>query len=145
MKKVLIMGLLFLGAMANAQPGPNDSKGHQGERHEKMMDLTPQQRAELKTKQMTLHLDLTTSQQEKIQKLNESIEVKMDAFRKECENGKELSQDERFAMKSNWLDEKIHQKQQLKTILTEDQFAKWEKQSKHRKSHDKQMQKRKGQ
>lgn len=145
MKKVLIIGFLLLGALAIAQPGPNHAKGHQGEKHEKMKDLTPEQRATLKTKKMTLDLDLTTAQQAEIQKLNEAFEVKKDAFRKERESGKELSKDELFAKKSQKLDHEIYQKQQLKTILTEDQFAKWEKEGSSRKGKGRHMQKKKGQ
>lgn len=145
MKNVFIIGFLFLGAIAMAQPGPYHAQGHQGEKHEKMKDLTPQQRATLKTKRMTLDLDLTLAQQEEIQKLNEAMEAKTEAFRKERESGQELSKDELFAKKSQKLDNEIFHKQQLKTILTEDQFAKWEKVVSSRKERGRNMKKKKGQ
>lgn len=127
MKKLLILGLCIIGPMAMAQPGPDFSEDQRKEMKEKMMDLTPQQRASLKTKRMILDLDLTTSQQEKIQKVNEDFEVKMGSFRKDKEIDHELNKDELFALNSKRLDEEINQKNQLKSILTKDQLAKWEK------------------
>jgi periplasmic protein CpxP/Spy len=145
MKKMVIILITLIGTSVFAQPGPEHRPAHKKEMQEKMKDLTPQQRAELKTKEMTLHLDLNEGQQIKIQKLNEALETKRDVFRKDRESEKELSKDALFEHKSAVLDEQINQKQQLKTILTEDQFAKWEKQEMHRKGNGRHMQKKKGQ
>ena len=45
----------------------------------------------------------------------------------------ELSEDEKFAMRSKMLDEKIEQKAQMKKILKPEQFKKWEQHQENRK------------
>lgn len=144
MKKMLIIALVFIGTTLFAQPGLDHRPSHKKEMREKMRDLTPKQRAELKTKQMTLHLDLNEAQQQKVQLLNESFETKMNVFRKDRESGKDFSKEELFRHKSDMLDAQINQKQQLKSILTEDQFAKWEKGHMEHRDNEKHMNKRKG-
>jgi protein CpxP len=143
MKKLWIIGLFILGVTAMAQPGPDHSNDHKGAMKEKMKDLTPQQRATLKTKQMTLDLDLTATQQENIYTANETFELQMEAFRKEHKSDQELSSEELFSHKSEKLDAEIDHKQQLKTILSEDQLAKWEKQRSHCKEKGKDKPKKK--
>lgn len=92
--------------------------------------LTPQQRAELKAKRLTLALDLTDKQQKDIQKLvldheliKQEAHDKMKAGR---EAGKIPTADERYTMKSKMLDEKIAMKREMKKILTPEQFTKFE-------------------
>lgn len=127
MKKIVMIALVLIGTNVFAQPCPDYAKDHGRAMKEKMRDLTPEQRAALKTKQMVLDLDLTAAQQTEILKANEDFEVKMNALRKERESGTELSKDDLFAMKSQKLDNEINLKSQVKSILTKDQLAKWEK------------------
>lgn len=93
--------------------------------------LTPQQRAELKAKHLTLALDLTDKQQKDIQKLVLDRELKKkeahDKLKADREAGKVPTADERFAMKSQMLDEQIAMKREIKKILSPEQFTKFEK------------------
>lgn len=131
MKKLAILALALITFQANAQRN-QEKKGQRQDRMERIDDFTPQQIATLKTKQMTLALDLSESQQKKIQDFN----FEEATFRKtKMENRKENKEDgerekptkeERFEMMNNRLDHQIAQKQTLKKILTEDQFEKFE-------------------
>ncbi len=133
MKKILIAMFTIASLSTMAQdPDPH------GPRHAKD-PLTPEQAATLKTKRMTLALDLTQIQQEQVQKLhleNARLRIeKMGALKKEGDAawGKDLSADERFARESERLDHMIAQKASMKKILNEEQFERWEKTLHHRK------------
>ncbi|MEZ4874662.1 MAG: hypothetical protein R2793_04260 [Flavobacteriaceae bacterium] len=126
MKKLVFILFVLMGLAIQAQPGDGPHRGNK-ESREQREDLTPQQRAELKTKKMTLHLDLTEAQQKKVQDLILQKELKRDEMRAQREKGKELTQEEKFALKSKMLDEEIEMKKQLKSILTEEQYTKLEK------------------
>ena len=126
MKKVLFICLVLIGIPVQAQPGP-DKELKRKEMKEKMADLTPQQRAELKAKKMALHLNLNEAQQSQIQTLLLDRENKIAAMRANKKDRKELSKDELFELKSQRLDEQIAFKKELESILTEEQFAKFEK------------------
>ena len=91
-----------------------------------MADLTPQQRAEMKTQRMVLNLDLNEAQQKKVQKLNEGMEVKREKARLTQEQRQALTKEERYAHKKARMDEEIEFKRALKEILTEDQYTKFE-------------------
>ena len=67
MKKVLMITLLFVVVTIQAQPPGNARDGHRKDMHQKMQQLSPQQKAELKTKRMVLDLNLTAVQQAEIQ------------------------------------------------------------------------------
>lgn len=127
MKKVLFICLVFIGISVQAQPGLDREMKGSKEMKEKMADLTPQQRAELKAKKMALHLNLNESQQSQIQTLLLDRENKIAAMRANKKDKKELSKDELFELKSQRLDEQIAFKKELESILTEEQFAKFEK------------------
>lgn len=93
--------------------------------------LTPEQRTELAVKKMTLKLDLTPSQANQIKPLllKQTNERKaMREKRKEMkEKGTKLSSDERYALKSKKLDNMIAFKAEMKRILNEKQYEKFEK------------------
>lgn len=127
MKKVLMICLLIAGTTTYSQPprGGERSPGH--EKMDLMKDLSPQQRAELKTKRMVLDFDLTTAQQAEIMKLNLEIAQRREKNKPNPEKMEKLSSDELFNRASARLDEKIATKKKLKEILTEEQFAKFEK------------------
>ncbi len=132
MKKVLIMGALLLGIAGYAQPGSDSDQGpHKGQR-EKMErpNYTPEQIAELKTKTMTLHLDLNESQQTEIYKINLDLAQKRKAKRDEGKDPKEMTDEERFQRQSAALDEQIAMKKRLKSVLTDEQFEKLERTTK---------------
>lgn len=127
MKNTLLICAMLVAFGINAQPGPGPEFQNKKEKRELLKDLSPQQRAELRTKQMTLDLDLTKAQQEKILQWNLENENKRETMKQEREAAKELTKDQLFELKKAHLDYEIAMKQKLKSILTEEQMAKFEK------------------
>tara|TARA_R110002051_G_scaffold139763_1_gene212459 strand:- start:19007 stop:19459 length:453 start_codon:yes stop_codon:yes gene_type:complete len=125
MKKVILILVLFIGFNTIAQK-------------REIKEINPEQFATLSTKRMTLDLDLNESQQTKIYQLNlenaNARKSKMEAHKKAMENGetKKMTSDDRFVMQNKMLDHQIAQKKKMKSILTNEQFEKWEKMSKKR-------------
>ncbi len=126
MKKLAILALALITFQANAQ----DKKEVKKERKEKMMQLEPLEMAELQTKKMTLHLDLTEAQQKKVMTLNlEQAKQRKAAMEKRKvakEKGEKPTKEERLAFENKKLDAQIENKKQMKSILNEEQYKKWE-------------------
>lgn len=99
--------------------------------------LNNEQRTELQVKRMTLALDLNENQQKDMQKLmlerNKKREQLKNDFKANKAESKKLTADERFSMQTKMLDEKIAMKDEMKKMLTAEQFAKWETIKKDRK------------
>ena len=124
----MMICLLAVGTTTLYAQHPGHKKdGHRKERREKMQELTPQQRAELKTKRMTLNLDLTPKQQTQILQLNVELETNRENNFSEKKKEGKLSANKRFERTSKMLDDKIATKKKLKSILTEGQFEKFQK------------------
>src|SRR5690554_5756690 len=138
MKNLVLVIALMMGLSAMAQK-TGQEKRHKGD----MKSMNPEQMATLQTKRMTLALDLTDAQQKQIQSLNLENATKraekMKAMKAKKESGelKEITSEDRYAMKSAMLDHQIAQKERIKKILDKDQYAKWEKMKKNRKGHHK--------
>ncbi|MFS4494463.1 hypothetical protein [Maribacter sp. 2308TA10-17] len=132
MKKILIVVMLMAGGIIFAQKGERGGK-------ERMKDLSPEQIATLQAKKATLALDLTSAQQTQMKAFFEENakmrKAKMEErkARKESDETKELTSEERYARTNERLDHQIAQKAKLKEILSEEQLAKWEK-MKHRRA-----------
>ncbi len=135
MKKVLLIVTLLVGFTAMAQRGP-----HGSDRGTK--DLTPEQMATLQTKKMTLALDLTEAQQEKVKALHlenaKMRKAKMEERKAQKEDGeKKPTAEERYARSNDRLDHQIAHKAEMKNILSSEQYEKWQKMQhrsgKHRK------------
>ena len=126
MKTWILALMMTVGLSATAQ--------HRGDRQE---PLKPEQKAELQSKKIRLALDLNEKQQKDIQKLFTERNKKTADFQAEAkanrEVGKKPTANERFEMKNRMLDGKIAMKEEMKKILTADQFEKWEKLREHRK------------
>ena len=126
--KMLVAVALFVGATAIAQ---ND--GRRDHRGEFRQDLTVEQLATIKTKKMTLALDLNKKQQEAIFEFNvanaEFRKEKMEErkARKEAGERSRPTTEERYSMENARLDRMIAQQQELKKILTDEQFEQWKK------------------
>ena len=133
MKKVMMICLVLVSISLQAQSQGQSRSKHRKAIHEKMQELTPQQRAELKTKKLVLDLNLTKVQQSEIQKLNLEIEREREKMKPKKKKLEELSNDEFFDRTSKMLDKKIATKKRLQSILTEEQFEKFQK-SQHRKT-----------
>lgn len=124
MKKIVMAILVMAGISATAQD--HNMKGKRGD----MKDLTPVQVATLQTKKMTLALDLNESQQAKIKTiLTEDAtarKAKMEERKANKEDGKKvLTADEKYAKQNERLDHQIARKEQMKSILSTDQYEKW--------------------
>lgn len=125
MKKLIVTAVLLIGLSTYAQePAKNP-------RREKLEQMTPQQKNELRLKKLTLELSLNASQQKEMGKIIAYNETKREGFKKERlakkEAGTKITKDELFAMRTTLLDEKIVTKERVKKILDANQFEKWEK------------------
>jgi hypothetical protein len=122
MKKVFIVAVLAIGLSSFAQ----DRK----ERHSKgeMEQMTPEQRNQLMVKKMTLELDLNAKQQEQVSKIMADQNAKREAMKAERKSKTEEAKADRFEMANKMLDDQIEMKNKMKSILSADQYAKWESQ-----------------
>ena len=94
-------------------------------------NFTPEQKATLHTKKMTLALDLTANQQQKIHKFYLETAVDRKAMRADFKKNKEqraqLTDTQKFEKAVAHLDKQIAHKAQIKSILNKDQYGKWSK------------------
>lgn len=124
MKKLMLIAIAFITLSATAQ----DQKNRRGE----FKDLSAEEIATLRTKQMTLHLDLTEAQQAEVKPLLLEEAKHMETLRatrdlkKQDQTAQKPTKEERYAMANERLDRQIEMKKKMKTILTEDQYVKWE-------------------
>lgn len=95
-----------------------------------------EQQAELNSKRMVLALDLNEKQQKQVKALELAKAKEREAHRKQREarqkSGEKPSQDELFEMQSKRLDAQIAHQKEMKKILTEEQFVKWQEINKQR-------------
>ena len=135
MKKLILLSSLVVSSITFAQENLNHSKKEiqKKEKMQMMKDLSPEQIATLKTKKMALDLDLTEDQQQKIQVLNLK-NAKKDKYKKlNTQDIKvKMTSDQKYEKMNATLDQKIEIKKDIKSILTKDQYLKWE-------SHQKEM------
>jgi hypothetical protein len=94
--------------------------------HRKMSNLSPEQSAELHSKKMTLNLDLNTAQQAEIYNIELARAKERKSHLETRKEAKELSDNERFELKSKMLDAKIAYQNKIKSVLTEAQYTKWQ-------------------
>lgn len=132
--KQLFLSLLVLTTFTiTAQERHNDN--HDKKEHQKRMahfsNLKAEDIAQLKTKKMTLALDLTAEQQEQVYLIHlEQTKMQKAKYeaRKQQEKGerKKLTHEERLAMVNERLDRQIALKSQFKQILNATQYEKFE-------------------
>ena len=110
MKTLILAAVMMVGVVVSAQ-----------DKKERPEPLKPEQRAELRVKQIDLALDLNDKQQKDIQKLILERSKKAEQFKAERKSRKQaekkLTADERFAMRSRMLDERIAMRDEMKKIL----------------------------
>jgi hypothetical protein len=127
MKRFLLIALALVAIQAFAQPNQGQDK------RRKMHNLTPEQAATLQTKRLTLHLDLNNKQQAEIKEIllanAQTRKAKMEAMKARKEKGElqKPTAKQRYEMANAKLDHQIAMKAKMKTILNDEQFAKWEK------------------
>ena len=145
MKNVVLIVCLFLTVGSSFAQGQRPGKdGERGKRMEMMADLTPEQRAELKTKRMTLDLDLSDRQQQQVKVLLLEEEKNRPSLEERKKNRKELTSEEFYNKSVERLDAQIAMKAKLKEIFTAEQYEKFEKSYKRRAHQKKRAQMRRG-
>ena len=122
MKKVFIVAILALSLNSFAQD--RKEKHSRGE----MEQMTPEQRNQLMVKKMTLELDLNAKQQEQVGKIMAEQSAKREAMKAERKAKMEDAKADRFEMANKMLDDQIEMKNKMKSILSADQYTKWESQ-----------------
>jgi len=128
MKHLLTLAMALLTLTSVAQDKPEKTGK---ERTEMRPDFTPEQIATMKSKELALKLDLNATQQAKIKTLQLAKATDRMAKREEMKAKKESkrekpSTDELYKMKNERLDKALAHKQEMKSILTTEQFEKWE-------------------
>ncbi|WP_178985790.1 hypothetical protein [Winogradskyella helgolandensis] len=130
MKKLLVIALaLFtINGMAQKKERTSDRK----DRSESRMQMTPNDIADLKSKKLTLKLDLTVAQQKDVHALILKEAKANEGLRKnrtvvEGEKKEKPSQEEMIKMQNTRLDQQIEMKREMKSILNAEQYAKFEK------------------
>jgi hypothetical protein len=126
MKKLIMAALLVVGIATFAQN--RKEMGNRPDRSE-MVKFSPEQRTQLMVKKLTLELDLNAKQQEQVKQIIAEQGVKSEAIRaermaKKVEE-KKRNADEQFEMQNKMLDDQIAMKNKIKTILSPEQFEKW--------------------
>jgi|26BtaG_2_1085354.scaffolds.fasta_scaffold00004_94 Spy/CpxP family protein refolding chaperone len=122
--------LLFMALSTFVLSAQNIDPNKKRDKEKPEIHFTPEQRAELRSKQMTLELDLNDSQQAKVKQL---FLEKEKSRSKISEKRSEMTADEAFAFRNERLDRRLEIKRGLKEILTEEQFQKLDR-TKFRKS-----------
>jgi protein CpxP len=123
--KSLIIALIFgIGISGFAQvstPQAGDPK---------MEKMTPQQRQEKYLAHLTKELNLDIKQQEAVGKILADKSVKMQDLKSQKdakkESGEKMTMQEKQALKNNLKAEKANTESQMKAILSEDQYQKWQ-------------------
>lgn len=121
MKNLIIALLLGTSIMAYGQK--------EGKPRQQMQDFTPEQRAVLKTKKMTLHLDLSQNQQDQLLALNKKWAKEREAKKAELKslNREEMTSDQKFKQMNDMLDTQIAHQKEMKKLLNEKQYDVWKK------------------
>jgi len=127
MKNVLVICMLLFTIGTYAQKNDEQKMEARKEMREKMKDFTPEQMADLRTKQLALRLDLNESQQREIKTIEIERAKKMKAHMANKTEKKELTSDEMYQKRSQMLEDQLAVKNKMKSILTEEQYQKWEK------------------
>lgn len=129
MKTVFMVALALIVLNVTAQEPQNKNQ----DRKQFYKDMSAEEMASLQTKKMTLHLDLSDKQQKEIYDINlkNAYERKiwMEKHQTMSDNKKfaNPSKENRLKMMNARLDHQIEMKDKMKSILNDEQFAKWEK------------------
>lgn len=142
MRNTLILIAFVISFGGFAQKTERKQKKQQMERYEIAKNLSAEEMAALRTKKLTLQLDLTDSQQQSIKALLvNQISDRKEKMQNRPKNGiikdsANASTQDYYKMKSQRLDQQIAFQNKMKTILTDTQFDTWKKtnqQSRHKK------------
>lgn len=121
--------LSLLTVAVSAQDKKADRKKKAKAKMERMESRSPEQMAELQTKQMAIDLDLTDAQQKEIYAIHKEQAVKRKAQMakwREMRNNDEMpSESDRMKMRSARLDDEKALQDKMKKVLNDEQYAKW--------------------
>ncbi|WP_339838523.1 DUF4890 domain-containing protein [uncultured Flavobacterium sp.] len=121
MKKLVVAALLVVGLTTFAQ-----GKGKRGD----FKEITPEQRTEMQIKKMTTDLNLNEKQQKEVKELlnaQKEDRAEMIEKRKEIkETAEKATKEQRAEMKAKMDLKKEAIDKKMKTILTDEQYKKWE-------------------
>lgn len=135
MKKLLIVALALFTLQVNAQE-KKDKKELRKEKMEHRKNMDPTEMAKLKTKKMTLALDLTQEQQNKVEKINiKNAKLRKTGMEKRMalkDVDKKLTPEDKLKMSNERLDHQIATKREMKKILTKAQYDKYSEMSQRR-------------
>ena len=135
MKKLILVALAFVSMQAVAQQKEKkqlkeSKKAKMSMRH----DMSAEDMATIATKKMTLALDLNEKQQSQIKEImleeashRKQKMAKREEMKKELEVKKEKAKADNVKEINDRLDRKIEVKKKMKSILTSEQYQKWEK------------------
>ncbi len=135
MKKIILILLVLVSFIGVSQEHKPTRK--------QVVDMTPEQMATLKTKKMTLALDLTDKQYNDVYTVNlehAKIRKAKMAERKAIRDSGEKEEPTAellYARKNEKLDNMIAHKRKMKNILSEEQYKKWEKMHRRKGMHHK--------
>lgn len=121
--RTILGALIILFCFSVDAQSPRESMKND-KRMEKMKTMTPEQQATLWSKKMTLDLDLTETQQNQIYALVLK-KTKKQQERRANRPKERPSQEEIYQNKVEQLDEKIAMRNEMKSILTSEQYEKW--------------------
>ncbi|MDF0709107.1 hypothetical protein [Flagellimonas okinawensis] len=130
---VVLVMLMSIGMAAQRNDGHRARKGPN-------MDMTAEQTATLRTKHMTLALDLTEAQQDKVYEINlenaQLRQAKWDALKAQKESGewKRPTTEQRFEMENARLNRQIAVQGKMKKVLNPEQYETWLELQKSRKA-----------
>ncbi len=126
MKKLILVMFMLVGLSGFTQK----QGGMSGDK------MTPEERADMMTQRLTKQLDLTAEQQAKVKALYlgqaQKHQEMMDARKDKMMDAKEKMKDRRARMRAEMMADRKKNMEQLKAILTEDQFNKFEEMQKER-------------
>ena len=132
MKNTLMILIALVSFTMSAQNKIGEDKQF---RQESKKNFTPEQKAELHSKKLTLELDLTDSQQKEIYQVLLKHKKEKSTYSKK---GKEISSEEKYEAKKAAMNQRIALKREFKNVLTKEQYEKWER-KKHKKNHPNKM------
>ncbi|WP_055434624.1 hypothetical protein [Lacinutrix algicola] len=135
MKKILIVVLALFALQVTAQDKKEDRKNRK-EKMEHHKDMDPIEMAKIKTKKMTLALDLSQDQQNKVEKLNiknaQLRKVTMEKRKALKDADKKPTPEEKLKKENDKLDHLIATKREMKKILNAEQYEKYSKMAERR-------------
>ncbi len=127
MKKnlLLVTALLLTMSMSMSAQNNNRQNGDNNRRGQQMVRTTPEERAELMTKQ----LDLTADQKAKVlvllKKQDKERMEQMEKFREQFTAGTQMTDAQREEMRASRLKEVEKQNADLEKIIGKEKLAKW--------------------